>query len=293
MAEKKEWKSVSLNPNDMVQTGLFGGGEGFYGTIKNIAWVPYDFNGRSEQYGWSMAARITYLTDDEEEHLDHILLGSMTSKDGDLVMAPSLDDSVPHPDLPDDLDDLIGDDEAIANLASEYVVSVYGNLSKKSPYAQWSRAMVDAGFPTSKITTSLKCYLGVHGHWLRLPLEGSKTDKTIVVLTEFKEVKKAGKAGKAETSKASTKATKAAPEPEEEEVSSGVDDSFTDEVVEFVVELLADGPQPEAQVKVKAIQKWRSEPDKKKAAADLISSPDFQNGYEDLWVVKNKKYTAV
>lgn len=203
-------KAVSMRPDEMTQGGL---PDDFDGTITRVRYVPWNYDGKREQY--SLSAKVD-ITPDDESGLEPF---SQYYSCGDLKKVwPSMDGETPIGASIEDYEALAEgtatvDDES--EMEGIYAISLGSGINKTSNWAHFIESAIDAGFPESSVTNDCSVFEGVTGHFNRVPQKtrsgiivdsGDNRMKTVLVLTE---VSKSTAKSKPTTSKTTTTKTTA------------------------------------------------------------------------------------
>jgi hypothetical protein len=243
---------ASLNPNDLVKTGLR---DDFFATIVGARTCAWDFNGKAEEHGCTAAVCLTLLDEDGETYDNYLIAGDLRyivpSNDGETPAGsytvedyasiqgrretrggPKIIPAIPGPG---ELDDLYGDgfmvvkgDGVPENQDFAFYLQTLGDLE----YEDWA--------------TGLPGMVGLHGHWQRHPPPWAKKRGGVVnaaegeakpaapgtlVMDEIVERREVGEGGSAASKskpKAKGKATKAKAEEAEEVEEAGDEDGDED-----------------------------------------------------------------
>jgi len=280
MPKKKKSAAVSFDPDDMT-SGL---PDDFDAEITDVTFVPFDYDGRSDEYGFTLSARVTYSTDNPAFGEDGVVVDHLSAGRLDFFM-PSADGEEP---VDFDEDEWDGHDE---EYEGKYLVPVGSGkkLSGRTNWARWLKEARAAGF--EDFQPSASCFEGVYGHFNQLPQdarpgivttdeEDDRPAKTILVLTEIKDKPK-GKGG-AKAGKGAKSRKKAAVEDDDD----GDDgDDGDDAAITAAVKAAVDKAGEDGVAKAKLpgiVMKAFKTPKEKKAAMSRVTDAEFLEA-SDAW----------
>lgn len=272
-----------MHPDEMEQTGL---ADDFSGVITKMRLIPWDYGGKSESYGWTLAAECTIRPDDDfvddfgEEVVEHYTAGSLDH------FVPSNDGENPV--------DIDADDPEDREGVFALQVGRYTRLNRGTNYAHWLGALRDAGYPDESFTANTSDFEGIHAHFNRIAQKKrsgivveaggeSNRERTILVVTELKGtgVKPSSKASKKSSKKSSGKpAAKPAAKAAAEESS---DDDFDSRLSAAIVEALdgQDEGVPRNKLTAAVLKQFKGK--EKSQAIKTLGNTEFLEG-SDLWV---------
>lgn len=204
----KQSKVASMNPDDMIAGGL---PTDFFGWVKRVRLVPWDYNGKVDHHVLAVAVDIVPDPDKSElpPFTQHYSCGSLEN------FVPATD-----PDTPVDLDTWDGEDIAEVEGIYAYRVGRSEQLNNNTNWATFLANARDSGF--AEILDNVDCLEGLYGHFDRVaqkqrsgivrPGGEEKKADDILVLTEITDAPKATKAkgGKKRTTKRAVSGKKAA-----------------------------------------------------------------------------------
>lgn len=176
---------ASMNPDNMVQTGL---ADDFDGVIKKVRLVPWNYAGTLDHYILGIA--MTIKPDSEEEFVQYYPAGDLEH------WMPSMDG-----DNPVNLDGYGTEGYDPAQAEGIYAIKVGKQLglSNSSNWAYFLIKAREANFPVDRITADVSRFEGTYAHFNRIPQKvraglvkaapaagEKKRSNDILVITEFK-----------------------------------------------------------------------------------------------------------